>query len=180
MLAQTLQSAFHRIGQPGTGRTSEAQAMTAFRRGSRRLSGLGRSTRKAALKATAEIGLAGPSGLSDYKKTHEVHDWRIKQMLEVCHRYYKELWSAGNLEAAEEILDSNFVYKDMVWSPKDHALISGPSAMKSEGRLGTFVRFVSCGQVSPLVQSLILFSNRRSCSFRQEHSRGVPGLQGVG
>lgn len=46
----------------------------------------------------------------------EVNDWRIKQMCQIAHRYYAELWSKGSMSAADEILGEDIQLNDELWA----------------------------------------------------------------
>lgn len=59
----------------------------------------------------------------------DVHDWRIKQMCEVAHKYYVDMWSKGDEAVAEEILDEEVELKDELWG--SHPFV-GKAAMKKQ------------------------------------------------
>mmetsp|Transcript_44837 Transcript_44837/g.113495 ORF Transcript_44837/g.113495 Transcript_44837/m.113495 type:complete len:261 (-) Transcript_44837:209-991(-) len=59
----------------------------------------------------------------------EVHDWRIKQMCEVAHRYYADVWSRGDMGAADEVLDEEASLKDELWG--SHSFV-GRDALKKQ------------------------------------------------
>jgi hypothetical protein len=46
-----------------------------------------------------------------------VRDWRVKQMMGVANKYYDQVWSKGDLAAADAVLLPQVMYHDMVLSP---------------------------------------------------------------
>mmetsp|Transcript_8510 Transcript_8510/g.24410 ORF Transcript_8510/g.24410 Transcript_8510/m.24410 type:complete len:260 (+) Transcript_8510:227-1006(+) len=83
------------------------------------------------------LGKAAPSrnhraGLVRYKESQiegEINDWRIKQMCQVAHRYYTELWSKGAGAWADDILDEDVELKDELWAT--HPFV-GRTALKKQ------------------------------------------------
>lgn len=49
-------------------------------------------------------------------------------MVHLCHIYFSELWTRGDVSVANDILDPAFVHNDPVW--RGSKLVVGPSAFK--------------------------------------------------
>ncbi|GMH42514.1 hypothetical protein BSKO_10433 [Bryopsis sp. KO-2023] len=63
-----------------------------------------------------------------YRESDEIQDWRVKEMVDLCHVYFNDLLTKGDVSVADDILDPTFVHNDPVW--RRSKLIVGPSAFK--------------------------------------------------
>lgn len=83
--------------------------------------------------ASRRAASAGGSGLRQkavvaYRESDEIQDWRVKEMVDLCHAYFSDIWCKGDVSVADDILDPAFVHNDPVW--RSAKLIVGPSAFK--------------------------------------------------
>lgn len=68
------------------------------------------------------------SPAATYQEGKTSQDWRVKQMTDLCHVYFQDLWCDGNTDLADDILDPGFVHHDPIW--RHSQLIVGPNAFK--------------------------------------------------
>lgn len=53
-----------------------------------------------------------------FKETDRtVKDWRVKQMIGIANTYYDLVWSKGDMDAADTVLERHVMFHDMVLSP---------------------------------------------------------------
>lgn len=87
---------------------------------------------KPEVRQVCRSGFGLPAQVVVYQESSPIEDWRVQQMVDLCHAYFQELWTEGNIGVAEDVLDAAFVHHDEVW--RKSKLVVGPSAFK------TFVR----------------------------------------
>lgn len=64
-----------------------------------------------------------------YRETEKFGDWRVKQMVDLCHTYFADFITKGKVELANEILDEDVVHIDIVWDASHP--IAGVKGMKT-------------------------------------------------
>lgn len=86
----------------------------------------GRSSARA--RQVCLSGMGVPAQVVAYQESSPIRDWRVQEMVDLCHTYFQELWTEGNLGVAEKVLDAGFVHHDEVW--RKSQLVVGPTAFK--------------------------------------------------
>lgn len=63
-----------------------------------------------------------------FKENSQLQDWRVKDMVETCHKYFVDFLSKGAIDLAEDLFADDCEHVDNVWDPA-HPTV-GPAGMR--------------------------------------------------
>lgn len=60
-----------------------------------------------------------------FRESGEIHDWRVKEMVTIVHKYFVDFLTEGNVNVAEDIFDDSIVHTDGRYPEKKMRICKG-------------------------------------------------------